>query len=58
VAENRSIPPIDLEVHLPSGRSWFAEASGAPVLDEQGKVAGGIAVTVDITERKKAEEEL
>ncbi len=30
VAENAVIPPMELEVHLPSGRRWFAEASGAP----------------------------
>ena len=55
VAEDRVIPPIELEVRLPSGRRWFADASGAPVRDAQGRVVGGIAVTVDITERKRAE---
>ncbi len=58
VAENRVIPPIELEVHLPSGRRWVAEASGAPILDGKSNVVGGIAVTVDITERKVAEEAL
>ena len=29
VAENRVIPPMELEVRLPSGRRWFADASGA-----------------------------
>ncbi len=55
VAENRVIPPIELEVCLPDGRRWFADASGAPIQDEQGKVIRGVAVTVDITERKRAE---
>ena len=58
VAEKRVIPPIELEVHLPSGRSWVTEASGAPILDEQGNVVGGVTVTVDITERKLMEERL
>ena len=52
VAENRNIPPFELEVQLPNGRRWFAEASGAPIHDQNGNVIGGVAVTVDITERK------
>src|SRR5512136_941189 len=34
VAENRQIPPMELEVQLPSGRRWFAQASAAPVRDQ------------------------
>ena len=55
VAENREIPPIELEVLLPSGRRWVTMASGAPVRDQQGNVVGGVAVTQDITARKQAE---
>ncbi len=58
VAENREIAPMELEVLLPSGRRWFSEASGAPIRNAEGKVIGGVAVTVDITERKRAEEAL
>ena len=58
VRENAVIPPMELEVRLPGGRLWFTEASGAPVHDEQGHVIGGLAVTVDITERKRAEDAL
>lgn len=54
VAENREIPPVELEIHLPSGRRWFASASGAPLYNLDGQVIGGVAVTVDITERKLA----
>lgn len=58
VAENRVIPPMELEVKLPSGRSWFAEVSGAPIHNPQDNIIGGIAVTVDITTRKEAEAKL
>ncbi len=57
VAEQREIPPIELEVQLPSGRRWITEASGAPVRDQAGSITGGIAVTVDITARRQAEQE-
>ena len=49
---------MELEVHLPSGRRWFTEASAAPIVDDQGNVMAGIAVTTDITERKAAREKL
>ena len=55
VAERREIGPMELEVLLPSGRRWFAEASGAPILNEQGDVLGGVAVTVDVTARREFE---
>ena len=58
VAENQEIGPLELEVELPSGRRWFTQASGAPLCDTQGNVVGGVAVTVDITERKRAEEQI
>lgn len=56
-AEDRFIPPMELEIELPSGRRWFAEASGAP-LHDAGRVIGGVAITVDITRRKQAEKDL
>src|SRR5690606_12728148 len=31
VNENRVVEPMELEIELPSGRHWFAEASGAPI---------------------------
>jgi two-component system, chemotaxis family, CheB/CheR fusion protein len=58
VAENREIPPMELEVFLPGGRLWFAEGSAAPIHDGRGRVIGGVAVTLDITDRKKADEAL
>lgn len=56
IAENRLVGPIEGEVELPSGKRWLAEAYGAPIRDRQGKVIGAVAVNVDLTERKKAEE--
>jgi two-component sensor histidine kinase len=58
VAERRVIPPLELEVRLPSGRRWLAEVTGAPLHDAKGQVIGGLAVVTDITERKRAEETL
>ncbi len=55
VAENRVIPSMELEVRLPSGRRWFAEVTGAPLRDAKAQVIGGLAVVLDITERKQAE---
>ena len=56
VAENRAIPPLELAVQLPSGRRWVAEILAAPVRDAQDRIIGGLAVILDITERKQAEE--
>ncbi|MGD1276250.1 MAG: ATP-binding protein [Tepidisphaeraceae bacterium] len=56
VAENQAIPPTELEVVLSSGRRWFCESSAAPVRDAQGNVIGGVAVTVDITDRKDVQD--
>ncbi|MBL8817278.1 MAG: PAS domain S-box protein [Planctomyces sp.] len=58
VAEDRTIPPIDLEIVMPDSRRWYAEASGAPIHDHRGNVIAGVAVTVDVTARKKAEDAL
>ncbi len=56
IAENRLVGPLEAEVELPSGKRWLVEAYGAPIRDRQGKVIGAVAVNVDLTERKKAEE--
>jgi signal transduction histidine kinase/HAMP domain-containing protein len=58
VAENREIKPTEYEVLLPGGRRWFMEGSGAPIRDHQGNVIAGVAVTLDISERKRVENEL
>ncbi len=58
VAENREIKPTEYEVVLPNGRHWIMEGSGAPIRDEEGRVVAGVAVTLDISERKRVENEL
>ena len=55
VAENKIIPAVDLEVHLPDGRRLSIEARGAPIRDRDGEVVAGVAVTLDVTDRKRAE---
>ncbi len=55
VTTNEPVPPMELEVLLPNGRRWYADASGAPVRDGDGNVIAGLAVTVDITDRKRTE---
>ncbi len=55
-AENREIPFVEFEVLLPSGRRWDCEAAAAPIHDLHGRVIGAVAVTVDVTERKRLEE--
>ena len=56
--EERLIPPLELEIALPSGRHWIAEITGVPLRDAAGQLVGGLAVLVDITARKEAEEDL
>ncbi|WP_428383470.1 PAS domain S-box protein [Methylocystis sp.] len=53
--EARVIEPEEIEVLLPSGRRWFSETSAAPIFSDGGRLLGGVAVTVDITERKETE---
>ena len=58
IAEGRVVPPMEIEVKLPSGRTWVTEATGAPVRDVTGKPIASVAVTIDITQRKRIEEQL
>ncbi len=58
IAENKRFGPDEYRLFLPDGTSWFAEITAAPLNDKDGEVTGAIAVSVDITERKKLFEEL
>jgi PAS domain S-box-containing protein len=51
---NCEVPPMDLSVTLPGGRTWYCQASAAPLRDPEGRVIGGVALTVDVTEQKRA----
>ena len=48
--------PQQVEKTTPDGRAWFIR--GYPVLDTDGKVVGGIEVTLEITKRKRARKAL
>jgi len=52
----RTGKPEETEKYTPDGRAWFIR--GYPVQDATGKIVGAIELTLDITERKQAEEEL
>ena len=56
VRQGREIAPMDIEVLLPSGRRWIMAASAAPIFGDEGETLGGVAVTMDVTERKRLEE--
>ena len=48
--------PHALEKKTPDGRFWYIQAS--PVIDTNGDIVGMVELTLEITERKRAEEEL
>ena len=58
VSQNRVIESMEIEAWLPDGMCWTALVSAAPLLNHEGQIMGGIAVTQNITELKKAEESL
>jgi len=45
-----------IEKTTPDGRSWYIQ--GSPVLDSNGHLLGMVELTLDITQRKRTEEEL
>jgi len=48
--------PAQHEMTTPDGRVWFV--SGYPILDENGEVVAAVEVTLEITGRVRAEEEI
>ncbi|HIJ66877.1 MAG TPA: PAS domain S-box protein [Planctomycetes bacterium] len=46
----------EAEMTSPDGRIWYIR--GCPVLNEQGEPVGAVEVTLEITQRKRAQEEL
>ncbi len=47
-----------LNFHFRDGRKAYVVGDAVPLFDENGLIRGGLAVFVDITERKKADEQL
>ncbi len=58
VAERQKIEPCDFDVLLPSGRRWILEASAAPITARDGALLGGVAVAIDVTQRRRIERSL
>ncbi|MBX3622767.1 MAG: response regulator [Rhizobacter sp.] len=52
--EGRPVGPVELHVRLPSGGEFFTEVSAAPIRNAAHEVVGAVAVTMDVTERRRA----
>ncbi|HSL20493.1 MAG TPA: PAS domain S-box protein [Vicinamibacterales bacterium] len=57
-ATGRGVPDCELDVVLPSGKHVAIWGSATPLRDADGNVRGCIGAFVDITERKRVQEEL
>ncbi|MHB9030068.1 MAG: PAS domain-containing sensor histidine kinase [Candidatus Latescibacterota bacterium] len=55
---NRDVPDMEIETHLSGGGRWTGLFSATPLRDREGTILGGIAIALDITGRKKAEEHI
>ena len=56
--EGRRIYAEEYTIERPDGKRFHILAHPSPIFDEAGKVTGAVNILVDITERKKAEEEV
>ena len=56
--EGRSISREELMARMPDGRCIWVEAYASPVHDEKGNITGSINMLFDITEQKKAVQDL
>ncbi len=55
VSENRDVHDMEIEAQLNGNLRWTGLFRATPLHDHKGKVIGGIAVVLDITQRKEAE---
>ncbi len=58
VREGRPVRGFELDVLRENGQAMVEYGHAVPLFDDDGKVRGGIAVFVDLTERKRAEQAL
>jgi PAS domain S-box-containing protein len=58
LATGQPQPPVTIGVRRPDGTISWAVYRAVPALDADGKMTGAVVTFLDITERKRAEEEL
>jgi diguanylate cyclase (GGDEF)-like protein/PAS domain S-box-containing protein len=58
MSTGRPVYDVQYAVERPDGRRVFLSMNAAPLFDARGRVDGLVAVILDITERKQAEEKL
>ena len=58
VATNQAVRNVEIEVKMAAGRRFSILGNAVPLRDEQGRVRGGIGSFIDITERKRVEQNL
>lgn len=56
--EQREVSNVVHAIVTPDNKFKWLSVNAAPLFDEDGNLAGGIATFIDITERKKTEEEI
>jgi len=57
VAQGVEVRDVELDILLPSGKPTTLYGNASPLFDGQGKVRGGVAAFMDVTERKRAQQE-
>ncbi|PSH05603.1 MAG: hypothetical protein CXZ00_00175 [Acidobacteria bacterium] len=57
-ASGKDVRQLEMEVELPSGRRVTISSSASPLLDSEGRIRGAVGASINITERKKAEQAL
>ncbi len=55
---SQPVEPVELKIRRFDGSDGTVLVSAVPIMDGQGRLTGVVAVNVDITERKRVEEEL
>jgi PAS domain S-box-containing protein len=58
VLRGETVRDVEVIIRDDAGNDHLVSANAAPICDEEGRVTAGIVVFHDITERKRAEEEL